>query len=100
MTPAALLSALAQHGVTVALLDDGALRLTGPKAPPADLLAALRAGKPAVVATLATRPPAAPCPTCNARWWAGERGTWWCVACAHAAPGWTFRDPDETDMEL
>lgn len=98
MTAATLLSALARHGVTVALLDDGALRLTGPAAPPAALLAELRAQKRDIVATLAARPPAAPCPTCGGRWWAGERGTWWCVPCAHAAPGWTFRDSDETTL--
>jgi hypothetical protein len=64
----------------------------GPPKPP-DVYAAK-------VAAFATRPPAAPCSTCGRRAWARERGTmaWWCVPCAHAAPGWTFQDPDEEGM--
>lgn len=101
MTPDTLLSALAEHGVKVALLDDGALRLTGPAAPPPDLLAELRAHKRDVVATLSTRP-GAPCAVCGRGHWAREQGTapWLCVPCRHAAPSWTFRDPDETDMDV
>ena len=60
MTPVAILSALAGHGVTVALLDDGVLRLSGRNAPPADLLGIVRAHKRDIVAALGARSPATP----------------------------------------
>lgn len=84
MTPAGLLAALAGHGVSVSLLDDGALRLAGMVEPPAPLMAELRAHKAAVVAALAARPPGAPCPSCGGRWWAGE-----------GAPGGAFPVPTQ-----
>lgn len=44
------------------------------------------------------RPPASPCLACGSRLWCSEPAVspaWWCVACRHAEPGWTFRDPEE-----
>jgi hypothetical protein len=53
---------------------------------------------PAPVRVADGRPPASPCPACGSRLWCSEPAVspaWWCVACRHAEPGWTFRDPEE-----
>lgn len=56
------------------------------------------ASEPSPVRAADGRPPASPCPACGSRLWCREPAVspaWWCVACRHAEPGWTFRDPDE-----